>query len=99
MSYCLDVTRDMLSGPIEIQSDRSPDFHEAREMADKKVAEIAEEPMLLGWFDKKAGECSPDVSCCNIEKPGWLVYAQSRGGTISVDINQEEYVFVYKPGM
>jgi len=28
-------------------------------------------------------------------KSGWIVYAESRGGTIAIDINDEEYIFIY----
>lgn len=98
MASCLDIQKDMLSGPIEVRTDRSVDFAEARAMADERVRNTVEDPMLLAWFDRKATKFSPDVICCGTNKPSWLVYAESRGGTISVDINNEEYVFVYRPG-
>ncbi len=60
---------------------------------------ISEQPMLLAWFDRKAGKSTPDVICFGTRKPNWLVYAERRGGTLSVDINDQEYVFVYRPGM
>ena len=89
----------MLNRPIEIHADQLLGFSEAKEMADEKARKISEQPMLLAWFDRKAGKFSPDVICCGTEKPSWLVYAETRGGTLSVDINNEEYVFVYRPGM
>ena len=89
----------MLNRPIEIHADQLLGFGEAKEMADEKARKISEQPMLLAWFDRKAGKFSPDVICCGTEKPSWLVYAETRGGTLSVDINNEEYVFVYRPGM
>lgn len=98
MASCLDIQKDMLSGPIEVRTDRSVDFAEARAMADERVRNTVEDAMLLAWFDRKATKFSPDVICCGTNKPSWLVYAESRGGTISVDINNEEYVFVYRPG-
>jgi hypothetical protein len=52
--------------------------------------------MLLAWFDRKSGTFSPDVICCGDTKPSWLVYADSRGADISVDVNDLDYVFVYK---
>jgi hypothetical protein len=41
-------------------------------------------------------EFSKAIICCGTEKPVWLVHAESRGADISVDINNEDYVFVYK---
>jgi len=36
------------------------------------------------------------VTCCSDDKPAWLVYAESRGGDLVIDINGESYVFVYR---
>jgi hypothetical protein len=52
--------------------------------------------MLLAWYEAKSGRFSPAVECCSETKPGWLVYAESRGGNIAIDINDQEYVFVYR---
>lgn len=51
--------------------------------------------MLLAWYDRKRGRFSPNVVCCSERKPGWVVYAESRGGNITIDINDESYVFIY----
>ena len=71
------------------------DFGQAREVADQKARELGAEPMLLAWYEAKSGKFSPPVECCSEKKPGWIVYAESRGGTITIDINDEEYVFIY----
>jgi hypothetical protein len=58
--------------------------------------------MLLSWFDKKNGRYSPyDVECCGEGKPSWVEYAKSRGGNLTIDINNEDYVFVFlgKPSL
>jgi len=91
------LNRDMLGEVIEVQVEGEElDFVRAREIADAKVRERVEEPMLMAWFDRATGEFSPNVECCSEEKPGWLVYAESRGGNVIVDINDEQYVFVYR---
>jgi len=80
-----------------VLADDSPlDLMSARAIADHKARELSSDPMLLAWFDGKNGKFSPDVICCGTEKPTWLVYAESRGGDIAVDINNEDYVFVYR---
>ncbi|HAA03643.1 MAG TPA: hypothetical protein DCZ69_02755 [Syntrophobacteraceae bacterium] len=68
----------------------------ARQIADHRATTINPDVMLLAWFDRKTGQVSPRVECCRGDKPGWLVYAESRGGDIVIDINDEEYVFVYR---
>lgn len=97
MNKCVTVTKNMLPNPIELHLDGEPlDFLTAKSIADEKVREKISAPMLLAWFDRKSGKFSPDVICCGDEKPSWLVYAESRGGGVSVNINNEEYVFVYR---
>ena len=96
MTTCKTVTKDVLTDPIIIRVDESNlSLQDARLIADQKVAELASEPMLMGWYEKSSGRFSPNVECCSEEKPGWIVYAESRGGRITIDINDEDYVFIY----
>jgi len=96
MPTCRAVTKDVLTDPITIQVDGSDlNFSGAKRIADQKAHEIASHPMLLGWYEKRSGRFSPNVECCSEEKPGWIVYAESRGGRITIDINDETYVFIY----
>ena len=96
MPDCVRLTKEMLRSPIHLSiSDKDLTFSVAKEIADRTVFEINPEAMLLAWFDRKSGLFSPRVECCSKKKPGWLVYAESRGGGIVIDINDEEYVFVY----
>ncbi|MBI5572694.1 MAG: AF1514 family protein [Desulfomonile tiedjei] len=97
MMDCKFVTKDMLNRPVIVQVEESPlTFSTARTIADRKARELSSDPMLLAWFDRQAGKFSPDVICCDRNKPTWLVYAEARGADISVDINNEDYVFVYR---
>jgi hypothetical protein len=88
----------MLKNPIRIQvDDESLDFARAKQLADKEAKKVTADPMLLAWYNAKTGDFSPPVTCCGEDKPTWLIYAESRGGTICIDINEEEFVFVYRP--
>jgi hypothetical protein len=99
MTACIQLSKSMLKNPIEVRvEDENLDFAGAKRIADQKAADISKDPMLLAWFDKKYERFSPLVECCGDDKPAWLVYAESRGGTIVIDINGEEYVFVYREG-
>lgn len=97
MATCKLVDKQMLTNAIDVSANANLSFGEAREIADQKASEVTDEPMLMAWYEKKTGKFSPQVECCSEEKPGWLVYAESRGGNVIVDINSQEYVFVYRP--
>jgi len=87
----------MLPHAVSLQVDIPlPDLAAARRIADQKASEMASEPILLAWYEAKSGRFSPSVECCSETKPGWLVYAESRGGDIAIDINDQEYVFIYR---
>ena len=96
MATCTAVTKEILKDPVNILVDENDlNLKKARRIADKRAGEIASQPMLLAWYEKSSGRFSPNVTCCSEEKPGWIVYAESRGGRIIIDINDEAYVFIY----
>ncbi len=90
------LSKEMFNNPVELKVSGDLDFLTAKELADKKAKELASKPMLLAWFDKNNGTFSPKVVCACGDKPSWLAYAQNREGDIEVNINDEEYVFVYR---
>jgi hypothetical protein len=97
MVECIPLTREMLQNPIDIDVPDEPlDFARARAIADRRARELAPDPMLLAWYDRDAGAFSPQVTCCGDAKPAWLIYAESRGGDLVIDINREAYVFIYR---
>jgi hypothetical protein len=100
MTRCpVPLTRQMLANPVDVViEDPALDFPRAREAADQRARELSEAPMLLAWFDAKEGRFSPNIVCCGEDKPTWLLYAENRGGDLVIDINGEEYVFVYRRG-
>lgn len=96
MSSCVELSKEMLFNTVEVNfANADLNFEQAKHIADAKANETCDSHMLLAWYDKKAGTHSPRVDCCSEHKPGWLVYAESRGGNLTIDINSQEYVFVY----
>ena len=97
MAGCIPLSREMLRDPIDVGvSDTPLDFARARVIAEARARQEAADPMLLAWYDRGASRFSPQVTCCGDDKPAWLVYAESRGGDLVIDINREAYVFVYR---
>jgi hypothetical protein len=87
----------MLINPVELHVESDGlDFARARKMADQKAKDFAQDPMLMAWYEASSGIFSPNVECCSEHKPGWVVYAESRGGHITIDINDEAYIFIYR---
>lgn len=88
--------RELPGKHIQIQNDNSGlDFQAARDLAREKVAELFDDAMLLSWYDGKRDVAYPDRECGPGGKPAWILYAESRGGDLSVDINAGEYVFIF----
>ena len=97
MAGCIPLSREMLIDPIDVDIADAPlDFARARALAEARARQEAADPMLLAWYDRETGRFSPQVTCCGDDKPAWLIYAESRGGDLVIDINREAYVFVYR---
>ena len=89
--------KTFLTNPIRLRSDKeSLDFETAKKIADQKAKELCSDPMLLAWYQGKTGDYVPKTECGVGDKPAWIIYAESRGGDITIDIDDEEYVFIYK---
>ena len=71
------------------------DLAAATEMAKEKAGDLADDPMLLAWSCGKTGEYYPTADCGSAGKPPWLVFAESRGADIAININDGEYIFLY----
>jgi len=81
---------------LEIE-DPGLDFERAREAALGRVKKYDTDPMLVGWYDGKLDKQSPSEGCEDEEsEPGWVRYAKAHGGNLTVNINDGEYVFIYR---
>ncbi|WP_456327422.1 AF1514 family protein [Archaeoglobus sp.] len=56
----------------------------------KAIADILAEGTLIAWSDGE--KHYPDVCCMCGDKPGWMVYGESRG---NVKVEIDGYVFYY----
>lgn len=80
---------------INVTIEESLDFSTAKDVAQKKVKEISSDAMLLSWYRGETGEHYPTLKCGHSEKPAWFLYAEARGGDITIDINKGEFIFVF----
>jgi hypothetical protein len=86
-----------LINPVKIKTDQSDlDFIAAQSMADEKVKSLCPDPMLVSWYNATTGESYPNVDCGCAGNPGWLNHAKSRNCDMTVDINDEQFVFIYR---
>ncbi len=92
-------TLAMLPNPQKLRTAGPLSFARARALADQAASRTLPAPLLLAWFNRQTGEFSPHIPCCQEELPSWLVYARSRAAELSVTINDELFVFVYRRGV
>jgi len=75
----------------------SPDleFASARDMAKQTAQERSQDAMLLSWCNRKTGEFYPRYDCGGHDKPAWVLFAESRGANLTVDVDDGDYVFMF----
>ena len=85
-----------LINPVKIKTDKTDlDFVSAQTMAEEKARSLSQDPMLISWYNANTGESYPNTACGSPGKLGWLNYAESRNCDMTVDINDEQFVFIY----
>ena len=75
--------------------DQGIDFETAKSTARQKAMEFCRDPMLLSWCNGQTGEYYPKLECGSGNRPAWIVFAESRGGDLTIDINDGQYIFIY----
>ena len=76
-------------------ADPDLNFAKAKDLSKEKARKRCKDPMLLSWCNGKTGEFYPRFDCGREDKPAWVVFAEARGGNLTIDINDGEYVFIY----
>ena len=74
--------------------DKSLDFSLAKRLSEELAKSSLKEPMLIAWYDGKKREEHPSAPECQ-HQPGWLAYAYGHGGRVRVDVNKDEYSFIF----
>ena len=71
------------------------DFGRASDLARATAREINRDAMMLAWFNRRTGEGFPDYDCGPGDRPPWQVFADARGGNLTIVINDGEFIFIY----
>ena len=71
------------------------DFDSARDQAKAKALEINRNAMQLAWFHRQTGQGFPDYDCGPNDRPPWQVFADARGGNLTIDVNDGAFIFIY----
>ena len=80
---------------VSITIDGIPlDIELANALAEQVAKRLADDFLLLAWYDGQREEEHPSVPECQ-HKPGWLAYAEGHGGNIRVRINDGEFDFIF----
>ena len=70
-------------------------FEKACDLSRIRAREIDKDAMMLAWFNRRNGEGFPDYDCGAGDKPPWRVFADARGGNLTIDVNDGEFIFIY----
>ena len=76
--------------------DEACDLECARDMAIEEAMQYDNAPKLVSWFDRKGQDYSARDEDCRENKPSWVAQAETEGGDLTIDINNEDYVFIFR---
>ena len=76
-------------------TDPDLNFEKAYHLSRVRAREINKDAMMLAWFNRRSGEGFPDYDCGAADKAPWRVFADARGGNLTIDVNDGEFIFVY----
>lgn len=84
---------------LNLKSHKELAFHAARSLANQEASKYIKDPMILSWLNRKTGQHSPDVDCCQENgKESWEIYAESRGGKLRTEVD-DQFVFIFGEGI
>ena len=96
MVFQKTIMSDLPGRHIKVHAETGDlDFITAGKIAKKKAKELCADPMLLSWFQGKTGKSYPNLECGRDDKPAWILYAESRNGDITIDINDGDFIFIF----
>jgi hypothetical protein len=86
--YTLDTVRLSVEDP-------GLNLVEATALAKAKARDMDSNAMMLSYHSGKTGEFWPHYDCGGAGRPPWIVFAESRGYNLKIDINDGDFEFFY----
>lgn len=81
---------------IEIKvPEQELDLTAANGIAKEKARALNPNAMMLSFHSRKTGEFWPKYDCGSGGRSPWIVFAESRGYNLLIDINDGEFEFFY----
>jgi hypothetical protein len=77
-------------------ADHDLDFAKASDRARARAREINKDAMMLSWFNRRSKKGFPDYDCGAGDTPPRRVFAEARGANLTFDVNDGEYIFMYR---
>lgn len=98
VNNCEIPSRELFAKAVHVHmGDEAITFDTARRTAIERAKTYCADPMLLSWYDRQSGAFSPKgLECCREGKPSWVSYAEERGADLTIDINDEEFIFMFR---
>ena len=85
------TSNDYTLDTINLNSDDPQlDLTAASALAKEKAREIDSNAMMLSYHSGKTGDFWPSYDCGGGGRPPWIVFAESRGYNLKIDINDGE---------
>jgi len=75
--------------------DPNLDLTTASQLAKTKARDLDSNAMMLSYHSGKTGELWPAYDCGGNGRPPWIVFAESRGYNLKIDINDGDFEFFY----
>ena len=95
MAEIISTTQYPLETVAMSIDDPQLDLATASSLAKKKARAINRDAMMLAYHSGKTGEFWPNYECGGGGRPPWIVFAESRGYNLKIDINGGDYEFFY----
>lgn len=76
-------------------ADPELDMEKAGALAKEKARAMDPNAMMLSFHSNKTGEFWPNYECGGNGRPPWIIFAESRGYNLLIDINEGQFEFFY----
>ena len=96
MAQIKSTNSDLPAERIHLHSGEADlEFTSAKDLAKHAARERSPDAMLLSWHNTKTGEYYPRYDCGGHDRPAWVLFAESRGANLTVDVDDGDYVFMF----